>query len=66
MSKRQHTPASAAVGIEHAIRMLEGRWKHTNSEVHPKVSFPAIDLEAQKDDGSTTSFVVDDFKIIVE
>ena len=27
MSKRQHTPASAAVGIEHAIRMLEGRWK---------------------------------------
>src|SRR4030095_14024906 len=27
MSKRQHTPASAAAGIEHAIRMLEGRWK---------------------------------------
>ena len=27
MSKRAHTPASAAVGIEHAIRMLEGRWK---------------------------------------
>jgi DNA-binding HxlR family transcriptional regulator len=27
MGKRQHTPASAAVGIEHAIRMLEGRWK---------------------------------------
>ena len=27
MSKHQHTPASAAVGIEHAIRMLEGRWK---------------------------------------
>jgi hypothetical protein len=24
MSKHQHTPASAAVGIEHAIRMLEG------------------------------------------
>ena len=27
MSKHQYTPASAAVGIEHAIRMLEGRWK---------------------------------------
>src|SRR2546422_11232240 len=27
MSKHQHTPASAAVGIEHAIRMQEGRWK---------------------------------------
>ena len=27
MSKRAHTPVSAAVGIEHAIRMLEGRWK---------------------------------------
>ena len=27
MSTRQHTPASAAVGVEHAIRMLEGRWK---------------------------------------
>src|SRR6187401_1502451 len=27
MSKRQHTAASAAVGIEHAFRMLEGRWK---------------------------------------
>ena len=27
MSKHQHTPASAAVGIEHAIWMLEGRWK---------------------------------------
>lgn len=27
MSKHQHTPASAAGGIEHAIRMLEGRWK---------------------------------------
>lgn len=27
MSKRQHTPGSAAVGVEHAIRMLEGRWK---------------------------------------
>ena len=27
MSKHQHTPASAAVGIEHAIRLLEGRWK---------------------------------------
>ena len=27
MSKHQHTPASSAVGIEHAIRMLEGRWK---------------------------------------
>jgi len=27
MGKHQHTPASAAVGIEHAIRMLEGRWK---------------------------------------
>ena len=27
MSKRTHTPASAAVGIEHAISMLEGRWK---------------------------------------
>ena len=27
MSKHQHTPVSAAVGIEHAIRMLEGRWK---------------------------------------
>ena len=27
MSKRAQTPASAAVGIERAIRMLEGRWK---------------------------------------
>jgi DNA-binding HxlR family transcriptional regulator len=27
LSKRAHTPASAAVGIEHAISMLEGRWK---------------------------------------
>ena len=27
MSKDAHTPASAAAGIEHAIRMLEGRWK---------------------------------------
>ena len=28
MSKHaHHTPASAALGIEHAIRMLEGRWK---------------------------------------
>jgi DNA-binding HxlR family transcriptional regulator len=27
VSKRAHTPASAAIGIEHAIRMLEGRWK---------------------------------------
>ena len=27
MSKHQHTPTSAAVGIEHAIQMLEGRWK---------------------------------------
>ena len=27
MSKHAHTPESAAVGIEHAIRMLEGRWK---------------------------------------
>jgi DNA-binding HxlR family transcriptional regulator len=27
VSKRAHTPASAAVGIEHAISMLEGRWK---------------------------------------
>ena len=27
MSKRSHTPASAAAGIEHAIGMLEGRWK---------------------------------------
>jgi DNA-binding HxlR family transcriptional regulator len=27
VSKRAHTPSSAAIGIEHAIRMLEGRWK---------------------------------------
>ena len=27
MSKHAHTPTSAAVGIEHAFRMLEGRWK---------------------------------------
>ncbi len=27
MSKERHTPASAAAGIEDAIRMLEGRWK---------------------------------------
>jgi DNA-binding HxlR family transcriptional regulator len=27
VSKRVHTPASAAAGIEHAIRKLEGRWK---------------------------------------
>jgi DNA-binding HxlR family transcriptional regulator len=27
MSKRQHTPASAAAGIEQAIGMLDGRWK---------------------------------------
>ena len=27
MSKYAHSPASAAMGIEHAIRMLEGRWK---------------------------------------
>jgi DNA-binding HxlR family transcriptional regulator len=27
VSKRAHTPASAAVGIDHAIRILEGRWK---------------------------------------
>jgi DNA-binding HxlR family transcriptional regulator len=27
VSKRAHTPASAAAGIEHAIRKLEGRWK---------------------------------------
>ena len=27
MSKDAHTPASAAAGIEHAINMLEGRWK---------------------------------------
>ena len=27
MSNHAHTPASAAAGIESAIRMLEGRWK---------------------------------------
>ena len=27
VSKQAHTPASAAAGIEHAIRMLDGRWK---------------------------------------
>ena len=27
MSKRAHTPASAAAGIEQAIRKLDGRWK---------------------------------------
>jgi DNA-binding HxlR family transcriptional regulator len=27
VSKHVHTPASAAAGIEHAIGMLEGRWK---------------------------------------
>jgi DNA-binding HxlR family transcriptional regulator len=27
VSKRAHTPASAAAGIEQAIRRLEGRWK---------------------------------------
>ena len=27
MSNHAHTPASAATGIESAIRMLEGRWK---------------------------------------
>lgn len=27
MSKAEHTPASAAAGIEDAFRMLEGRWK---------------------------------------
>ena len=27
MSKRKHTPVSAAAGIEHAVSMLEGRWK---------------------------------------
>jgi DNA-binding HxlR family transcriptional regulator len=27
VSKHAHTPASAAAGIEHAIRRLEGRWK---------------------------------------
>ena len=27
MGKRVHTPASAAAGIEHAIRRLDGRWK---------------------------------------
>jgi len=27
MSKQAHTPASAAIGVEHAIEMLEGRWK---------------------------------------
>jgi len=27
VSKHGHTPASAAAGIEKAIRMLEGRWK---------------------------------------
>ena len=27
MSKHAHTPVSAAVGIAHGIKMLEGRWK---------------------------------------
>ena len=27
MSKHAHTPTSAAAAIEHAIRMLDGRWK---------------------------------------
>ena len=27
MSKQRHTAASAAAGIEHAIGMLDGRWK---------------------------------------
>ena len=27
VGKHAHTPASAAAGIEHAISMLEGRWK---------------------------------------
>jgi DNA-binding HxlR family transcriptional regulator len=27
MRKHRHTPASAAAGIEHAIKMLDGRWK---------------------------------------
>jgi DNA-binding HxlR family transcriptional regulator len=27
VSKRKHTPASAATGIEQAIRRLDGRWK---------------------------------------
>ena len=27
MGKQEHTPATAALGIEQAIKMLEGRWK---------------------------------------
>jgi len=27
MGKQRHTPESAAAGIEHAIGMLDGRWK---------------------------------------
>jgi DNA-binding HxlR family transcriptional regulator len=27
MGKQRHTPASAAAGIERAIKMLDGRWK---------------------------------------
>jgi DNA-binding HxlR family transcriptional regulator len=27
MGNQPHTPASAAAGIEHAIKMLDGRWK---------------------------------------
>jgi DNA-binding HxlR family transcriptional regulator len=27
VSKHEYTPASAAAGVERAIRMLEGRWK---------------------------------------
>jgi DNA-binding HxlR family transcriptional regulator len=27
MGKQRYTPASAAAGIEHAIKMLDGRWK---------------------------------------
>jgi DNA-binding HxlR family transcriptional regulator len=27
LSKQKHTPVSAAMGVEHAFEMLEGRWK---------------------------------------
>jgi DNA-binding HxlR family transcriptional regulator len=27
VSKREYTPVSAAIGVEHAFKMLEGRWK---------------------------------------
>ena len=27
MSKQEYTPASAAIGVEQAFKMLEGRWK---------------------------------------